>query len=69
MSCSGSPATPGPTPSGADAYLLWGLLLLRNLWPETVTTPALTAFRHRMLAQPWVAPVLNLEREALAALG
>ena len=58
----------GETPSGADAYLLWGLLLLRNLWPETVATTALTAFRHRMLAQPWVPQVLALEREVLAAL-
>lgn len=59
----------GPEPTVADAYLLWGLLLLRNLWPETVTTPHLTAFRKRMMALPYVQQVIAVEREALAAAG
>jgi glutathione S-transferase len=58
----------GPVPSAADAYLIWGLLLLRNLWPEAAQTPALVAYRRRMLAKPSVAQVIDLEQAAMAAL-
>ncbi|MEZ4316671.1 MAG: glutathione S-transferase family protein [Myxococcota bacterium] len=56
-----------PEPSGADAFAVWSLLLLRNLWPETVETPALTGYRKRMLAFGHVASVLSSEQDALRA--
>ncbi len=55
-----------PEPSGADAYLFWGLLLLRHLWPDVAGTPALTTFRQNMQARPWVRSVLGREQEARA---
>ena len=54
-------------PSGADAYAFWALTLLRNLWPETVSTPALTAYRRRMRAHDFVGATLQREREAMMA--
>jgi len=53
----------GAEPSGADAYLFWSLLLLRNLWPDTVATPGLTAYRRRMQAHLSVQRVLTAEQE------
>jgi len=58
----------GPTPSGADAYAFWSLLLLRDLWPEVVATPGLTAFRRRMQALSCSRRTLAREQEAMAAV-
>jgi glutathione S-transferase len=57
----------GAAPEGADAYLFWGLLLLRHRWPEVVT-PTLQAFSKRMLAHAFVSGPLAVEREAMASL-
>lgn len=58
---------PADEPLGADAYLFWGLLLLRNLWPDAVATPGLLAFRSRYGRLPHALKVTTAERDALAA--
>lgn len=56
----------GDVPCAADAYALWGVLLLKLRWPDTVAGPGLKAFRNRMLGQPWVQQTLAAERTRLA---
>lgn len=56
----------GGPPGVADAYLLWSLLLLRNLWPDAVQTPALLGYRKRLLAEPVVGQVIARERAVMA---
>ncbi|MCO4772519.1 MAG: glutathione S-transferase N-terminal domain-containing protein [Deltaproteobacteria bacterium] len=57
----------GSEPSPADAYLFWGLLLLRHRWPEDVQHPALTGFLERMQGIPYVREVLSIEAQQRAA--
>jgi len=52
----------GPVPTVADAYVTWGLLLLRTLWPDAVATPGVVAYRRRMVALPAFAAVVEQER-------
>ena len=54
----------GGEPRGADAYLLWAVLLLAFVDRELVTPP-LAAFRDGMLARPWCGPTVAKERERL----
>ncbi len=56
----------GTTPTGADALLLWALLLLTNRWPDLQLPPALLASRNRMLALDHVRTTLAIERAAMA---
>ena len=56
----------GETPSVVDAYLFWALFLLHRLWPDTVSTPGLTAFRRNMMGQPFLGPVMMATREVWA---
>ncbi|MEZ4451103.1 MAG: glutathione S-transferase N-terminal domain-containing protein [Nannocystaceae bacterium] len=51
----------GERPTGADAYALWAVLLLRLRWPEAVARPGLKALRERMLGEPWVQEALQVE--------
>lgn len=50
----------GGEPSGADAYLFWGLLLLR--FGNQALPPGLQAFHDRMLARPAVRALVVSER-------
>lgn len=53
----------GGPPDGADAYLVWALVLLRFARPESVATPALTRFRRQMLQHAFVSAPLAASRE------
>ena len=55
----------GPVFTSVDAYVLWGLLLLRNQHPERVNTPILTGYLERHLALGFVREALGIERAAL----
>jgi glutathione S-transferase len=57
----------GETPSVADHYLFWTLLLVPQLGLELDGHPSLVAFRERMLGRPAVREALRIERRALAA--
>ena len=57
----------GGAAEGADAYLLWGLLLLRNRWPDEVSGPAFGGFVSRMLADDRVRAVIARERGVLSS--
>lgn len=64
----GSRTLLGGPPSPADAYLLWGLLLLRDHDASLLDArPALGRFLGARLAEPWVRAGLHEERRALAA--
>jgi glutathione S-transferase len=53
----------GGEPSGADAYLLWGLLLVRAMGS---LDPALGSWCERMTARPWVAEGVREARRGVA---
>lgn len=59
----------GDAPSGADAYALWGLMLVRHRWPEAIDTPALQAFSRHMRSHAFVEATLSRERQALERHG
>lgn len=54
-------------PSGADAYLLWALLLVRTRWPEAAARPGIQRFLGWMLSHDAVREGVRREQEALAA--
>ncbi len=56
----------GETPSVADAYLTWAVMLLRNRWPEDARGDGLSTYWRFMAAQPHIQAALAAEREALA---
>lgn len=56
----------GDRPSGLDAYLLWGVLLVAHRWPDALPA-SLHAFRRRLAAHGRWGEVLTAERAQLAA--
>lgn len=62
----GRSALVGDSPSGADAYLWWGLVLLGHLWPADVPEP-LVAWRREVGGRPSWRRVLGEERALLTA--
>ena len=59
----------GDTFSVADCYLLWALILVRQLRYPLETTPHVDAYRKRLLQRPSVVAALDIERQAFAAAG
>jgi len=57
----------GETPSVADAYLTWALMLLRNRWPEDARGEGISEYWRFMVAQPHIQAALAAEKQALAA--